>query len=150
MIVEKDQGQRGDDFIIASLYPDAVSSLKLLKSTLLLILLHALPAPAQETGGILARLEPLAAYRGTENRDLETWKREISDYALRHYGVRTHENKPARIILHYTATEGFPFNLLDSRDFAGERPGLASHFVVEERDGEVAFHQILHFKLESA
>ncbi len=115
----------------------------ILLALLLSSLLPALSASAQEPGGILARLEPVTGYRGTANREIETWKREIADYALRHYGVRTHGNRPARIILHYTETAAFPRNLLDSSDFAGERPGLASHFVMEERDGEAVVHQLL-------
>ena len=123
--------------------PRLRKTVRLLVLTILTSLLPILSVQAQEPDGILARLQPIVTYGGTANRDLEVWKREIADYALRHYGVLTHENRPARIILHYTATEGFPLNLLESRDFAGERPGLASHFVVEEREGEVHFHQLL-------
>ncbi|MBT9546242.1 MAG: N-acetylmuramoyl-L-alanine amidase [Candidatus Sericytochromatia bacterium] len=64
-------------------------------------------------------------------RSLSEWKPAMSQYSLRHYGEQTWELQPAAIVMHYTAGETFPWNLVNSKDFAGEKPGLASHYVVD-------------------
>lgn len=70
-------------------------------------------------------------YDGSRARPLEQWKREIVEYSRRHYGEPQWQLEPKCIVLHYTAGRNFPWNLVNTPDFAGERPGLASHFVVE-------------------
>lgn len=67
----------------------------------------------------------------TRTRELATWKPLIQAYSQRHYGENTWELKPTAIVLHYTAGRGFPQNLVDTSDFAGETPGLAVHYVVD-------------------
>jgi tRNA threonylcarbamoyladenosine modification (KEOPS) complex Pcc1 subunit len=64
-------------------------------------------------------------------RSLSEWKPHISLYSQRHYGEKTWELQPQAIVLHYTAGASFPWNLVNSKDFAGEKPGLASHYVVD-------------------
>ena len=63
-------------------------------------------------------------------RDLEVWKPAIAEYCYHHYGDREWRLDPKCIVLHYTAGKSFPQNLVDTQDFAGEKPGLASHYVV--------------------
>lgn len=67
----------------------------------------------------------------TRTRELAPWKPLIQAYSQRHYGENTWELKPTVIVLHYTAGRGFPQNLVDTPDFAGETPGLAVHYVVD-------------------
>lgn len=64
-------------------------------------------------------------------RDLTSWKPQISAYSQRHYGEATWELEPKAIVLHYTAGASFPWNLVSSKDFASETPGLAVQYVVE-------------------
>lgn len=73
----------------------------------------------------------LPAYDQTRARPLEGWKPQIAEYSRRHYGEAEWKLQPRCIVLHYTAGKTFPWNLVRSRDFANETPGLASHFVVE-------------------
>lgn len=64
-------------------------------------------------------------------RELASWKPQIAAYSQRHYAENTWELKPSVIVLHYTVSKGFPWNLVNTADFAGETPGLAVHYVVE-------------------
>ncbi|MGV3523386.1 MAG: N-acetylmuramoyl-L-alanine amidase [Candidatus Sericytochromatia bacterium] len=64
-------------------------------------------------------------------RPLDSWKPQISAYSQRHYGENTWELEPQVIVLHYTVSQGFPWNLVNTPDFAGETPGLAVHYVVD-------------------
>lgn len=64
-------------------------------------------------------------------RDIESWKPAIADYSHRHYGEYTHKLDPTCIVLHYTVSDGFPWNLVDTQSFAGETPGLGVHYVVD-------------------
>ena len=64
-------------------------------------------------------------------RPLESWKSQIRNYSRRHYGEAEWRLEPKCIVLHYTAGGDFPWNLVRSQDFAGESPGLASHFVIQ-------------------
>lgn len=64
-------------------------------------------------------------------RDVAKWKPQIAAYSLRHYGKREWALQPTCIILHYTATSVFPWNLVKSHESAGESPGLASHYVID-------------------
>jgi N-acetyl-anhydromuramyl-L-alanine amidase AmpD len=96
-----------------------------------------------EDSSLLARLEPIEAYGETPNRNLEQWKKEISAYSLRHYGVATFAIDPSVIVLHYTASDDFPLNLISSASFKDEAPGVASHFVIDEKDGAGVVYQIL-------
>jgi N-acetyl-anhydromuramyl-L-alanine amidase AmpD len=73
----------------------------------------------------------LPAYDQSRARPLDAWKPQIAEYSRRHYGEAQWQLKPRCIVLHYTAGASFPWNLVRSRDFAGETPGLASHYVVE-------------------
>lgn len=64
-------------------------------------------------------------------RPLNAWKPEIAQYSLRHYGENDWALQPTAIVMHYTAGDSFPWNLVNSKDFAGEKPGLASHYVID-------------------
>lgn len=64
-------------------------------------------------------------------RPLESWKPQIQAYSRRHYGEDTWKLAPTCIVLHYTAGTSFPWNLVNSKEFAGETPGLASHYVID-------------------
>lgn len=64
-------------------------------------------------------------------RPLESWKRQITEYSRRHYGEAEWRLEPKCIVLHYTAGRSFPWNLVNDPTFAGEAPGLASHYVVD-------------------
>jgi N-acetyl-anhydromuramyl-L-alanine amidase AmpD len=77
-----------------------------------------------------AGAEPLKIER-TRTRDLSTWKPQIQKYSERHYGESTWELSPTCIVLHYTVTDGFPWNLVRTESFRDERPGLAVHYVVD-------------------
>ncbi|MFN8610764.1 MAG: peptidoglycan recognition family protein [Vulcanimicrobiota bacterium] len=77
----------------------------------------------------LAGAEP--RYDTSRVRSLESWKRQIAEYSRRHYGEADWRLEPKCIVLHYTAGTTFPWNLVNSPDFAGETPGLASHYVVD-------------------
>lgn len=70
-------------------------------------------------------------YDTSRARPLESWKRQIAEYSRRHYGEADWRLQPRCIVLHYTAGTSFPWNLVNTPDFAGEAPGLASHYVVE-------------------
>ena len=63
-------------------------------------------------------------------RDLGYWKPRIKKYSLKHYGENTYVLKPTVIVLHYTAMKEFPWNLVKTKSFMGEEPGLASHYVI--------------------
>lgn len=76
-----------------------------------------------------ARAQP--QYDMTRTRPLESWKRQITEYSRRHYGEADWRLKPRCIVLHYTVSTSFPWNLVNTPDFAGETPGLASHYVVD-------------------
>ncbi|MGE0489659.1 MAG: peptidoglycan recognition family protein [Vulcanimicrobiota bacterium] len=64
-------------------------------------------------------------------RKLASWKPQIAKYSKRHYGEDTWQLDPTCIVLHYTVSTGFPWNLVNTNDFAGESPGLAVHYVVD-------------------
>jgi len=102
-----------------------------------------------EDSSLLANLEPIEAYGETPNRNLEQWKKEISAYSLRHYGVATFAIDPTVIVLHYTASDDFPLNLISSASFKDEAPGVASHFVIDEKDGAGIVYQILPVEVMS-
>lgn len=70
-------------------------------------------------------------YDTSRVRPLESWKRQIAEYSRRHYGEPEWRLQPKCIVLHYTAGTSFPWNLVNTPDFAGEAPGLASHYVVD-------------------
>lgn len=97
--------------------------------------------PEQEI--ILDSTGILENYRGVPNRDLAEWKREIAEYSKRHYGVETWRLEPTAIVLHYTAGSTFPLNLIESSEFMGEAPGVASHFVIDEARGDGVVYQLL-------
>jgi len=73
----------------------------------------------------------LPNYDTSRARPLESWKRQITEYSRKHYGEADWRLQPRCIVLHYTAGTSFPWNLVNTPDFAGEAPGLASHYVVE-------------------
>lgn len=73
----------------------------------------------------------LPSYDQSRARPLEPWKRQITEYSRRHYGEPDWRLQPRCIVLHYTAGRQFPWNLVRDGQFAGEAPGLASHFVVD-------------------
>ena len=85
----------------------------------------------------------LGSYEGTPNRDLDIWKREIAEYSRRHYGPAEWKLTPTAIVLHYTASAVFPMNLLVSESYQGEAPGLASHFVVQQKGKKILFYRLL-------
>lgn len=64
-------------------------------------------------------------------RDLQRWKPAITAYSKRHYGEAEWALQPTCIVLHYTVSRGFPWNLVKTDSFAGEAPGLASHYVID-------------------
>jgi len=64
-------------------------------------------------------------------RDLAIWKPQISSYSSRHYGEPTWKLEPSVIVLHYTVGTSFPWNLVNTPNFAGETPGLSVHYVVD-------------------
>lgn len=68
----------------------------------------------------------------TRARNLNSWKPQITKYSERHYGESTWQLDPTCIILHYTVTKGFPWNLVNTNSFVGEQPGLAVHYVVKD------------------
>jgi N-acetyl-anhydromuramyl-L-alanine amidase AmpD len=83
------------------------------------------------------------SYSNTENisnieidksraRNISSWKEKISKYSNRHYKENTWELEPKVIVLHYTVSKTFPWNLVNSTSFANEEPGLASHYVVDK------------------
>lgn len=63
-------------------------------------------------------------------RNLERWKPQIQNYSERHYGERDWRLFPTCIVLHYTATKNFPWNLVRDGSYLGETPGLAAHYIV--------------------
>ena len=67
----------------------------------------------------------------TRTRKLDQWKPLIQKYSERHYGESTWELNPTCIVLHYTVTKGFPWNLVNTDSFKGETPGLAVHYVID-------------------
>lgn len=71
----------------------------------------------------------------SRSRPLEVWKKDIADYSLRHYGEKEWRLDPNCIILHYTAGKSFPKNLIEGDDFGGERPALASHYILSDSEG---------------
>jgi N-acetyl-anhydromuramyl-L-alanine amidase AmpD len=85
----------------------------------------------------------LESYNRIENRNLDTWKRDIAAYSARHYGIDSWKLEPTAIVLHYTAGSGFPYNLIESSTFMGEAPGVASHFVIDEVNGAGIAYQLL-------
>jgi N-acetylmuramoyl-L-alanine amidase len=87
----------------------------------------AKPAP-KEPAKSGAKPPPI---RFDRQRELSKWKTEIQTYSYQHYGESEWQLKPTCIVLHYTAGTSFPWNLVDSQSFAGEKPGLASHYVVD-------------------
>lgn len=70
-------------------------------------------------------------YDTSRARPLESWKRQITRYSRKHYGEADWRLQPRCIVLHYTAGTSFPWNLVNDQSFAGEAPGLASHYVVD-------------------
>lgn len=87
---------------------------------ILFCLLACIPASADPSSWDTSRARPLGA-----------WKPAIAEYSRRHYGEPQWQLQPKCIVLHYTAGREFPWNLVNSAEFAGESPGLASHFVVD-------------------
>lgn len=67
----------------------------------------------------------------SRNRNLVPWKTLIQNYSLRHYNENTWQLDPKVIVLHYTVSQGFPWNLVNTDSFANEKPGLAVHYVVD-------------------
>ena len=67
----------------------------------------------------------------SRTRKLSTWKPQIQNYSERHYGESTWQLNPSCIVLHYTVTKNFPWNLVNTNSFKGETPGLAVHYVVK-------------------
>lgn len=92
------------------------------KTMLLLVVLLALSGAGQA--------EPLKIDK-SRARPLPAWKQQITKYSERHYGESTWELAPTCIVLHYTAMPAFPWNLVRDTSFAGEAPGLASHYVID-------------------
>ncbi len=105
-------------------------------------LVHAAETAVAQ-GAVIGPTGLLESYEGVRNRELDEWKRDISAYSLRHYGIATWKLEPTAIVLHYTAGSGFPLNLIESREFKDETPGVASHFVIAEEAGRVAVYQLL-------
>ena len=70
-------------------------------------------------------------YDRSKARPLEAWKPQIAEYSRRHYNEAEWKLEPKCVVLHYTAGRGFPDNLVESAEFAGETPGLASHYVID-------------------
>jgi N-acetylmuramoyl-L-alanine amidase len=91
------------------------------------------PATATSPAASRSGSHPLSALpiRTDRERNLARWKPAITAYSKRHYGEATAALKPVCIVLHFTAGSGFPTNLVESSSFAGEAPGLASHYVVD-------------------
>ena len=69
----------------------------------------------------------------SRSRDLEAWKPQIAKYSKWHYGEAEWRLDPKVLVLHYTVSKGFPWNLVTTDTFKNEAPGLAVHYVV---DGE--------------
>jgi N-acetyl-anhydromuramyl-L-alanine amidase AmpD len=67
----------------------------------------------------------------TRTRKLEKWKPLIQKYSERHYGESSWQLNPTCIVLHYTVSRGFPWNLVRTDSFKGETPGLAVHYVID-------------------
>jgi N-acetyl-anhydromuramyl-L-alanine amidase AmpD len=67
----------------------------------------------------------------TRTRKLSKWKPLILKYSERHYGESTWQLDPTCIVLHYTVSRGFPWNLVRTDSFKGETPGLAVHYVID-------------------
>jgi N-acetyl-anhydromuramyl-L-alanine amidase AmpD len=65
-------------------------------------------------------------------RNLSSWKPQIQRYSEKHYGESTWRLDPTCIVLHYTVTKNFPWNLVNTESFAGESPGLAVHYVIKD------------------
>lgn len=57
-------------------------------------------------------------------RNLETWKPQIQAYSARHYGENTWKLEPKVIVLHYTVSTSFPFNLVNTDSFDGKNLDL--------------------------
>jgi hypothetical protein len=70
-------------------------------------------------------------------RNIIDWKNKIKNYSERHYKENTWVLNPKVIVLHYTVSKGFPWNLVNSIEFANEKPGLASHYVVGNKIWEL-------------
>ena len=85
---------------------------------------------AQETTPAPRQAAPLVI-RHDRTRPLESWRPAITSYSKKHYGEATSVLHPTCIVLHFTAGTTFPWNLVKSGDFAGEKPGLASHYVID-------------------
>lgn len=64
-------------------------------------------------------------------RPLDPYRQQVAAYSQRHYGENTWQLDPKVIVLHYTAGQSFPWNLINTPDFAGETPGLAVHYVID-------------------
>ncbi|MBM3465156.1 MAG: N-acetylmuramoyl-L-alanine amidase [Armatimonadetes bacterium] len=78
--------------------------------------------------------QDLPVIRTDRARPLEPWKKDITAYSKRHYGEATWKLEPVCIVLHYTAGKQFPWNLVKTDSFADEKPGLASHYVIDGAD----------------
>lgn len=96
--------------------------MKLKNSLLILVLVTALL-----NAGLA---EPLKIDR-SRTRSLAKWKPQIKKYSERHYGESTWQLDPTCIVLHYTVSKGFPWNLVRTESFKNERPGLAVHYVID-------------------
>jgi N-acetyl-anhydromuramyl-L-alanine amidase AmpD len=115
---------------------------KYLISLLILVLAGSIAEPARDFS-CLDSVIALRSYGGAPNRDLDAWKRDIAEYSRRHYGPAEWKITPTAIVLHYTASADFPMNLLVSESFQGEAPGLASHFVVQQKGKKILMYQLL-------
>jgi N-acetylmuramoyl-L-alanine amidase len=66
-------------------------------------------------------------------------KREMADYARRHYGIRGARLEPNLIVLHFSETEDYASvrsHFASNEPNMGERPGVCAHYVIEQ-DGTV-------------
>lgn len=75
--------------------------------------------------------DPALVIDKTRFRPLESWIPEMQAFSHTHYGEHTAELRPTAIVLHFTAGTSFPWNLVEETEFKGERPGRASHYVVD-------------------
>ncbi len=68
----------------------------------------------------------------SRQRDLTSYKPLIAAYSQRHYAENTWNLDPKVIVLHYTVSKGFPWNLVNTNAFANETPGLSVHYAIQE------------------
>lgn len=99
-------------------------------SLALIVLMGAAPINMRE-----AQAAPLSGCQldidSSRARNLASWKAGMAEYSKRHYGEATWELEPQAIVMHYTVSRGFPWNLVNTQSFGGEKPGLGVHYIVE-------------------